>query len=174
MNWDQSLYLITIQPNPDFTLHNIGTIQTTLTLNDEQLAGILLMVDLLFSGTDLNHLLVQLVTTNGLITLTSVNFKSIHLVTESYNFITYHSDSELWYHYINRLASSGSITSKVPYDITMPYTCRFIGNTRLLIYQFTNPDFIQGAITACNWFGYNWKQFIDNFHLGNTPQSIIK
>ena len=41
-----------------------------------------------------------------------------------------------------------------------------------LIYQFDTPEFLQGLITAANWLGVDWHEWILDLHDANTGREL--
>jgi len=119
------LYNIIYQPLKGKTVNDIGRQQLQLTLNDDQLMGIIIMTSHL---VPLNQLL---------ITVNNIKLPINKI-------ITYHSlNNEL-------------------------YTCLI----DLILVSFQSLDFLQGAITACNWYGIDWKKKINQIKCQSLPIKV--
>lgn len=182
MNWVNELYVIVLQPDVNKTIHQVNTQEFNLSLNDEQVAGLLLMAYNVFGIKWKNKLRVRLITTVST-TQNSYNnkdvypeytpelFLSLYSVTKSRKLLPY--DEGYWYQYINQLALSDTSKGYIPNEIKYPYTCRFKNTHEYTIYQFDSTDFIQGALSLCQWFHLDPNQYMDNVHIGNESLTLF-
>lgn len=169
MNLATNDYSLRLQPNPNRTLGQIGSKSETITLNDEEVAGILLMAWNLFGSKYREHIMITIYGNNQRIELVAEDYINQYLVIKAAMRVPYNEDIESWYEYIDKLSATKNIITP---EITLPYTCRFKNGSDTTIVQFELVDFLRGAIGCCKWFQYNWKDFIDQIHEGEASLSL--
>lgn len=189
MAWYRDVVIINFQPNVNLTIHD-GTLRFSRTLSDEHIAGILLMAKNIFGPQYLDHIQLEFMLTpywafnyytdqvdyvnlSGRRLIRTDNLENNYLITTSSQYIEYQSEIQYWHDYIRQLAA---FSLSIPHEITKPYTCRFKNkrdsDNRISIYQFTRSDFIEGAISLCQWFHLNYHDYLDQIHLDESPQPI--
>lgn len=175
MSLQYDLFILTLQPDISKSVNDYGTFQYNITLNEYQLAGILLMAFNIFGKYYSNHIGLQLSTYEGLYIFTPFDFISDYLISSNNSIIPYDPYKMYWYDYINHLTYNYGNNTHIPNNIYKKYTCRFKNDkfNISIIYQFEDQDFIQGALSLCYWLDLNWDEYIDNIHLGNEPIDII-
>lgn len=57
--------------------------------------------------------------------------------------------------------------------INFQYWCFLTGDHETLIAQFNTPRFLQGAISACQWLGTDWRNHITLIHHRNQLKEIV-
>ena len=167
------VFNIVIQPDPRKTLHREGTFQINERLNEEQVAGILLMTYNIFGDNYDQH--IDLKRDN--ILYRPEYFFERHLIVATKQIIPYQEAQDDWITYIYRLAAQVGVFGRVPKPITKTYTIRFLNvqSNSSVIYQFETLNFIQGAISALQWFSLGSSSssvVMDNLHTGNVSLQI--
>lgn len=180
-------YPFLLQPDPERTVFEPGTIYFRIRLTRDQLRGIAYMADALF--TDRRD-------------LDSPVYESGNHFRESLERVQIPGSQFVWASsedsiiafvrnvYISSFREAlnrGVPWTSVIIDPNLIQFCRFPSiNSRytavLLNYfnttfgeivSFTNLEFLQGAITMCRWFGLNWREWIIEIHEGDTPMEVI-
>ena len=168
MEWEYNVFILTLR-----TAKSNNT--TTMLLNEEMSAGMLLMADNLWSNNYEQYLQLQLFNPHRqIINYKPEEYKSQYQIVEA-NVILEYDEKENWYQFINKLSSNKANIKRVPSDISMPFTCRLLNRDKQTsaIYQFKSRDFLQTAISLCVWFGLDWTLYIDNLHKGNIMYQIL-
>jgi hypothetical protein len=164
-------YTIQLQPDLTRTLNDPGIITFRLQLIPDQLDGIRAMARMLFEGDTSDHLIMWLISLS----------QQINLVVPDRNEVTveFNADagSEMYHAIEEGLTWREAITYVFPESsipITQRYTAIFwsLVNTLGIIVQFDNLEFLQGAISMCQWFRLDWHQHIADLHDGDTEVEI--
>jgi hypothetical protein len=175
---DQSLqFQVWVQPNPERHLNNGGVVVSTLSLTPDQFYGIMRMSSTIFDGYPEFHLTLTRLGLGQPFRFPARDPYYVTILTSSVNNAL--RLGEPWREAIRHTGLSGLLSPPV----TMRYTALF-GNyipsvprshgaqTTWTIVQFDSIEFLQGAITACQWFGLNPREYIKEIHDGNTLMDI--
>jgi hypothetical protein len=156
-------YQIFVQPNPGHYLYTPGTIEFDLELTPEQLSGMMMMYYVLH--------------------LDPFRFR-IHLNWEMPSLVITHS------HYIATMQSFDQLREYLEQGhswleairlqwptappITQRYTADFWSEEidRGYIVQFNTLEFLQAAISVCQWLSLNWRDHIHDIHEGDTRVEV--
>lgn len=169
MQWEHSLYRVTLRSNPDTILA-----QTNIRLKDEEIAGLLWMADLILGETRNIYLSVDIFTTQR----PAAYVQNGRVVAQVWDYIPMQPDmfqiyviadlpflldplnGQTWTDYFLTLERyQGQVFNAT----IMPYHARFINRNanRMLILQFINQEFIRGALRFLSWFKLNPNNYID-------------
>jgi hypothetical protein len=170
-------FQVRVQPNPERHLNGGDENFSTLSLTPDQFYGIMKMSSILFDGYPEFHLTL---TRLGLGRPFQFPIRDPYYVTILTSSVSNaRQQGEPWREAIRHTGLSGLLSPPV----TMRYTALF-GNyipviprshgaqTMWTIVQFDSLEFLQGAITACQWFGLNWREYIRQIHDGNDLMTI--
>ena len=174
MQWEQSLYRVTLRSNPDTILT-----QTNIRMKDEELAGFLWMADLLLGTARSAYLTVDIFTTRRPVAYV----QSGRLLGQVWDYVPMQPEmfqiyvladlpflldpeNATWNDYILTLERYQGQTFNEP---IMPYHARFINRNanRMLIVQFINQQFIRGALRLLSWLNLNPNNYIDLMGVGD-------
>lgn len=172
------VYRFLLQPNPNRTISEPGTIEFMISLTPNQRQGLATMAEALFvdrhneftieSGLHIRVLVLNL--PNGPHT-----FDEFGPLQHPYiSFMTVARFHRLWNHRIPwtqairdpdlvRTSRSRQALNR-PLD---PYTAvlhSYRDRDDGYIVEFRDPEFLQGAITMCQWLGLDWRQYITDIH----------
>jgi hypothetical protein len=162
-----------IQPNPERTLNDPGTIDFTVPLTRNQRQGLATMAEVLFTNRTTGQLVPEL----GSHLLVFISDTFDEFVTHLHSYVSFVNgvawrrlqDSRLpWTQEIfNSNIVRVSRTRQQLNRRLDPYTAilhSYYHRDDGYIVEFTDPEFLQGAITACQWFGLNWRNYITDIH----------
>lgn len=174
-----NIFLLTIQPNIDKTIKDIGTIQTNVNLTEDMTAGVLLMAENIWGSKYLQHITLQLYNTNISVTkhpiflyqqeqvnlnqpmflYTADDYKKKYLIIKVNDIIEYTNQS--WDDYIQKISSIPTNNIRIPNEITMQYTCRLINyqSRTMMICQFPTTNFIIGMLDLLSWLNISEPYF---------------
>lgn len=174
MEWEYNTFMMTLQPIYERSLSDVGAIRMTLQLNEELTAGILLMAYNLWGDTYLDHITLELINAQQ-----EVYIYQAQEYFETYEIVQAQTimpveDHLNWIKYMTLLASQPVNQRRVPRELNMRFTCRFLNQKRnwSAIYQFDHDTFLRGAISLCSWLHLPWTEYLDNIHKGNISYSI--
>jgi len=169
--------LIIYQPNPDLNLHDPDTVSIMTSLNDEQLAGLVIMACQILSPNFNDKMRIIRLADNVIINCEFYEYTDIHWIGYAKNPDFYDSvlkDGGTPYDFINEVPfyrDNGKVKVSSN-NIILPYWCLLTNDNSAVLTQFLTPSFLQGAITACEWLGVNWQHHIQLIHKGQQPQEI--
>lgn len=174
MEWEYNTFTMTLQPTYNRSLRDVGTIKMSLQLNEELTAGILLMAYNIWGNNYLDHITLELINSQQ-----EVYLYQAHEYFETYEIVQARTilpvDNPLnWIKYLSLLASQNVNKKRVPRELSMRFSCRFLNKEKNTssIYQFDHDTFLRGAISLCSWLHIPWTEYIDNIHKGNISYSI--
>lgn len=175
-------YRITIQRNINRTIHDSGAVTINLTLNQEQVLGIMAAIYLV-SPERFNRIIEILRLSNNTILTSDLYSHGIYLLGD---IVTYLSLNELRERAERRGRPENIVLN--PLDIgaqqrmfrRLDYWCILtkkldppMNIRRIYIVQFETPSFLQGVITGLNWFGLDWHNHIMLIYHNNRPEEIV-
>jgi hypothetical protein len=184
----RNTYRILLQPDPDRTLDDPGTIEFTIILTQNQLIGIADMARVLFtdrrdpdnpvneSGLRINYFEVR---SNASIPVNIGPGNSIAYVPNVYlsDFREALNRGVPWTVAVTdptlvQVLPSRPDSYSVPINmysaIFLVYYNTFSGE----IVEFESLEILQGAISLCQWLGQNWREWIMDIHHGNTRMVV--
>jgi hypothetical protein len=173
-------YRITLQRDLNLTIHDPGAVTVILPLNNEQLMGISLAIDILVTGP-LEHNftrnldIVRL--SNNQVIGTDYMRHNIHFLGAK----SVYFDISDTYHQSIRGGNTPSTflnSLNLLRHQTLAYWCLFQQRLSplwalMVGIQFETPSFLQGAITGLNWFGKNWRDHIILIHHHDQLEEIV-
>lgn len=163
-------YTIQLQPDLTRTLQDRDTILFPIYLTSSQLDGIRAMAHTLFEGDTNDHLIVWLITL----------LHDVNLIVPERNQVTVDFNADAVSEMYHAIEDGGTWRDAITYvfpdsvPITQRYTAIFwsLLNTLGIIVQFDDLEFLQGAISLCQWFQLDWHQHITDLHDGDTEVEI--
>jgi hypothetical protein len=162
------LYRITVQPELDQNIYESRSDEDQIHLTPAQLDGIATMSYALFNGDTVNHLRIIHLNSQRQIVTSQPTLAEPYIV--SYN-IGNTEMSELLHFLQLGYPWRESLYLTLPgiAPLTKRYSAIFwdiLGDQGILV-EFDSPQFLQGAITVCQWFNLNWPGFITDLHEGD-------
>lgn len=181
-------YWFRLQPDPEQTLRDPGTIEFTIDLTRSQFRGISNMVHAMFTSwvqlespvnKSVLHLGRYLVPNSTVwFPLTSYQEDVIAIIPITH-MSGLHQESIRsvipWTHLIQNPEVIMFPPGRPRPTITKPYTAilvNYYGGVFGVIVQFDNLEFLQGAITLCEWFRLRWRDYIMDIHEGDQLMEV--
>jgi hypothetical protein len=187
MNQFSPEYRIRLQPNPNLTLADPGIIEFTIRLTAFQQAGIASMIRALFtdftispplnrSGAHLEYYESFFEAFGPLVPSRETAIGVLRTASQITDFGQALDEGMPWTRAImnrNLVPPSGSRNLNRPLD---PYTAalhNFYDPRIQMIVEFNDREFLQGAITACQWFGLRWSSYITDIYYRDTHVEVM-
>lgn len=162
-------YRIRLQPNLERTLGEPGTIETTLDLTLDQYNGIRAMGFVLLGGEANHHF--EITDSYGVFIQpmmpSSVTVSTARSEADYFTIIDLLNQGNSWSDVIMQTVAEVAL---IPDNLTGVFWD--ILTREFWVIQFETPQFLQGAISLCQWFGLNWHDHITDLHNGNTAVKI--
>jgi hypothetical protein len=162
---------ITFQPDPNRTLRYPGVIDFQINLDPRQLAGLVIMMTVLFEPNIIQHIEIHRPMSQELTYLDPfVRGAIVKIGPDMWPIFNSLVNSESrWSQVIADLPGRHEFLNDAIYSVMLwnyPCTTRYIFNFRSL-------EWLQGVITACRWLGLNPLEYITHLHVGNTAMEVM-
>jgi hypothetical protein len=185
MQWEQTVYQVTVQPNRELDLNQVGVIRQNVLMKDETVAGAIWMAEILFGSSRSQHIRID-AWTGQRATLYRLYGKNVGVIDDLYSiqpstfpiflrnwvpFVLDPAPDEIWSDYLATLESALGHTIN---EGIMPYNCRMVNQEKnwSAIFQFMTRNFLEGAILCLSWFGLPSEPYLDNIYLTDQPLTV--
>lgn len=172
MSQQPRCYEIKLQPDPNRNIHDPGTQVVEITLTPDQVNGIANMRNALYPINFQLSIDLDPQTRRHLpprqqhfhLNSQGVGFISADHYTQLMNLVTAGTP---WLEAIQQVLPFAVIRNR--YTVILWSQNNDFGN----LFEFNTPEFLQGAISLCQWLRLNWRDYISNIHDGDTPMNVM-